>query len=85
MQRFFPVLARVCLFAGFFFAVLEVVYGYFFRVWYETYDGIVRGYNAMTYPTKLGEMVLFAFLALLFPLLSIALSLAQGGERSSDG
>ncbi len=83
MNRIYERMAAVTLAAGVLFGCLEVVYGYFFRVWAEAYDGVSRGYDAMHYPTKLGETLLFGFLALFLPVVSLAASnLARRDSRS---
>lgn len=83
MIRVYELTAKVAFGAAVLFGLLEVVYGYQFRVWYEVYDGLLKGYDAMHYPTKLGETVLFGFLALFFPLLSLAAS--SLARRDSSG
>jgi hypothetical protein len=65
---------------GALFLVLAVVYGYLFNTWLELAQ--FWGGKATFAPTKTGETVLFAFLAVALPLLAVPLAvLSQRQER----
>lgn len=68
-------LSKFFLFAGLFFILMEVVYGYFFGVWNEYSQVLQHPDYINVFMTKFSETVLFAFLSIVSLLSSIACSL----------
>jgi hypothetical protein len=73
MERFYRLAAVAAFWAGVFFTLMEVVYGYFFNVWSQIVGELVVKPQGSQI-TKAGEMALFGFLAFAFFAMSVAAS-----------
>ena len=74
MQKFYTTYAIVAFWAGLAFAILDVVYGYFFDVWMNLGLAIGGLPDAWLHMSKFGETMLFGFLAIALLFMSSASS-----------
>jgi len=80
---FYSVIAKIFLFLGIFFVIMEILYGYGYHVWNKVFLKITVPNIPNLHIAKLGETILFAYLGITCLLISIASGLIS--SKSEKG